>query len=199
VPVTEPAPEKGLGHYIVLGLSAALLVAVLALAVVVIIVPKLSGATPLTVLTSSMEPSLPPGTLIVVQPVDTADLAVGDVATYQIRSGEPEVITHRIIAISEATTGARSFEFQGDNNSDPDPDPILAEQIQGRVTYSIPLIGWVNMAVNGENRSWIIPALAIGLFSYAGYMLVGGIISSVRARRAGSAVEVPKVSSAEDA
>jgi hypothetical protein len=30
-------------------------------------------------------------------------------------------------------------------------------------------------------------------------MLVGGIISSVRARRAGSAVEVPKVSSAEDA
>jgi signal peptidase I len=42
----------------------------------------------------------------------------------------------------------------------------------------------VNVAVNGENRSWIIPALAIGLFSYAGYMLVGGVVGAVRARRA---------------
>ncbi len=181
--MSERGPEKGLWHYAVIGLSAALLLAVLSLAVVVIVIPKLSGATPLTVLTSSMEPTLPPGTLIVVQPIDVAELAVGDVATYQIRSGEPEVITHRIIAISEATTGARTFEFQGDNNSDPDPDPILAEQIQGRVTYSVPLVGWANVAVNGENRTWIIPVLAVGLFSYAGYMLVGGIVSAVRAKR----------------
>jgi signal peptidase I len=102
----ESKAEKGLGHYVVIGLSAALLLAVLALAVVVIVIPKLSGATPLTVLTSSMEPTLPPGTLIVVQPVDVTDLAVGDVATYQIRSGEPDVITHRAPSSSRGTTTA---------------------------------------------------------------------------------------------
>ena len=97
--VTAPT-QKSLWHYARLGVSVALLLVVVALAAVVIVIPKLSNAVPLTVLTSSMEPSLPPGTLIIVKPTDPDTLAVGDVVTYQIRSGEPEVITHRIISVT---------------------------------------------------------------------------------------------------
>ncbi|GAB3141144.1 signal peptidase I [Marisediminicola antarctica] len=182
---TGTAPrEKGLLHYVGLRLSGALLLLVFALAVIVIVVPRASGSIPLTVLTGSMAPGLPPGTLIVVQPVDVDDLAVGDVITYQIRSGDPAVITHRIIAINAPTTGERTFETKGDNNSDADPDPVGAIQVQGKVWYSVPLVGFANNAVNGENRAWIVPGLATLLIAYAGYMIASGAATAVRKKRA---------------
>jgi signal peptidase len=36
---------------------------------IAVLVPRLGGATPYVVLTGSMEPRMPPGTLVVVKPV----------------------------------------------------------------------------------------------------------------------------------
>lgn len=182
----EPAKkDRGLGHYLSVSLSLAIFLIVMALAAVLIVVPKAAGAIPLTVLTSSMEPGLPPGTLIIVRPVEPADLRIGDVATYQIRSGEPGVITHRITAVNTTSAGELSFTFKGDNNADVDSDAVIPKQIQGRVWYSVPYMGFVNNAVNGADRGWIIPAIAIALLAYAGWMIASGLASSVRTRRAG--------------
>ncbi|MES2092455.1 MAG: signal peptidase I [Actinomycetota bacterium] len=175
--------QKGLAHYLGLALSGALLVLVLALAALVVVIPKLAGGIPLTVLTSSMIPRFPPGTLVVDVPVKTDDLRVGDVATYQIASGKPGVITHRIIAIQNDSNGKRTFTFKGDNNSQPDPGQILAEQVQGRVWYSLPYIGYANNAVNGENKTWIVPLVAGLLFAYAAYTVATAILSARRQRR----------------
>ncbi|MHC5795622.1 signal peptidase I [Lacisediminihabitans sp. FW035] len=175
--------EKGLAHYLGLALSGAILVLVLALAALVVVIPKVAGGIPLTVLTSSMIPKFPPGTLIVDVPVKTDELRIGDVATYQIVSGKPGVITHRIIAIHNASDGTRTFQFKGDNNSQPDAGEILAEQVQGRVWYSLPYIGYVNNAVNGENRVWIVPVIAGLLFAYAAYTVASAIVSSRRQKR----------------
>ena len=177
------ASERSLWQYLALACSAAALLLVLALAAAVVVVPKLAGAIPLTVLTNSMAPGLPPGTLVVVAPVDPADLRIGSVATYQVQSGRPGVITHRIIEISTLSTGERSFVFQGDNNTAADPTPILAEQIQGRVWYSLPLLGFVNTAVS-DARGWLVPAGAALLFAYCGYMVTTGLVAVRRSRRA---------------
>ena len=186
---TKPAPqERSLWYYLAVALSAALLVIVLALAAVIIVIPKVSGSLPLTVLTSSMEPGLPPGTLIIVRPIDPRDIVIGNVVTYQIRSGEPDVITHRVTEINTSTDGSRSFTLQGDNNSDPDPDPVLPLQIKGDVWYSIPYVGWVNAAINGSNRSWIVPIVATALFAYAGFTVVSAIIARKRRRTVSQAV-----------
>ena len=137
VPVDPPtsvdAPEKSLLHYLGLAVSGAVLLLVIALALLLIVVPKVTGSTPLTVLTSSMEPTLPPGTLIIVRPVTPDEIRIGDVVTYQIRSGEPGVITHRVTAISSSSAGGRTFTFKGDNNSVADADQVLPVQIQGRL------------------------------------------------------------------
>ena len=170
----SPRPH-GLLHAVGVAISGALLLIVLALFALLVIVPKVLGATPLTVLTSSMEPRLPPGTLIVVGPVNTDDLSIGDVATYQITSGQPDVITHRIIAISSSTDESRSFQFQGDNNSLPDSDLVQSAQIQGRLWYAVPWIGFANSAVNGTSRALIVPAVAVALLGYSVVMLAGGI------------------------
>jgi signal peptidase len=182
VPVAA-SRERSLLYYVGLGASAALLLAVVGLALILIVVPKVAGATPLTVLTSSMEPRYPPGSLIYVLPVKPAEIRLGDVITYQIESGKPAVISHRVIAINNPADGKRTFILKGDNNSLPDQSAVIPAQVRGRLWYSVPLLGWVNSALGGSKRSWIVDAIAAALFAYAAYMIVSGIVSASRKRR----------------
>lgn len=170
-------------EYIGIGASAGLLGLVLLLAAVAVVVPRIAGAVPVTILTSSMEPSLPPGTLVVVKPVAPADIRVGDVVTYQVHSGEPAVISHRVVAITHSTTGGLTFTTKGDNNAAADP-PVIADQVRGEVWYSVPLLGYVNSALDQGQRSWILPAIGIVLLAYAGSLIVRGAIAAVRRRAA---------------
>ena len=180
---TARGPAPRVWRFLTLVASAAVFFAVVGLFAAIIVVPKIVGTTPLTVLTSSMEPGLPPGTLIILHAVNPDDLAIGDVATYQIRSGEAGVITHRVTGINLSDQG-RTFVFTGDNNSVADGEAVRPEQIQGRLWYSIPWIGYLNNLVHGPAAAWVVPTLTLGLFGYAGFMLVGGVVSTVKKRRA---------------
>ncbi len=179
-------PRRGILYYLGLGLSAGLLAFLLLVGALVVAIPALSGATPMTILTSSMQPTYPPGTLIIVRPVETDDIRIGDAITYQLESGKPEVVTHRVISIAAGDVG-KTFVTQGDNNAVADAKPVLPVQIRGEVWYSVPYIGFANTLVNGEARVWIVPGLAVLLFGYAGYMLASGVHQSVRRRRRAAA------------
>lgn len=178
----ERSGARAVVHAVVLGVSTGLLLLVAALAVVLIVVPKATGSMPLTVLTQSMEPTLPPGTLLVVRPTAVDDVEVGDVVTYQIVSGQPTVISHRVVSVSSASNGERTFVLKGDNNAKADPHPVTAAQIRGVVWYSIPEIGVVNQLVNGS-RSWLIPTVAGVLLAYGGVMITIGTVTAARRRR----------------
>ena len=173
---------RGLLYYIGLGLSAGLLGLLALIGALVIVIPAVTGSTPMTILTGSMQPTYPPGTLIIVKPIETADIRIGDPITYQIESGKPDVVTHRVIAIA-TTDGETTFTTKGDNNSAADAKPVQPLQVRGTVWYAVPYIGYVNTIVNGDNRSWIVPLSAVALFAYAGWMLASGIAQSVRRRR----------------
>jgi signal peptidase I len=165
-----------------LGASAALLVTVLGIAVVTVVLPRLNGWTPLSVLTGSMSPTLPAGALVVVQPVDADSLAVGDVVTYQLRSDDPTLVTHRVVSVTATSGGAMAYLLQGDNNPDPDVDLVLPEQVQGRVAYAVPLLGYVNSALSGAGRGWTVLGAAAVLLGYAAYSIVGGLAAISRRR-----------------
>ncbi len=175
--------SRGLLHYLGIGVSAGLLAFVVLVAAMAIVVPALSGSTPMTILTGSMTPAYPPGTLIIVKPVDANTLVIGDPITYQIESGKPAVVTHRIVAVTSVSDGTRTFTTQGDANNAPDDTPVTPVQIRGKVWYSIPYLGWVNSWVNGDGRSWLIPAIAGALFLYAGYMAASGIAGAIKKRK----------------
>ena len=176
------APKRGILYYLGLGLSAGLLGLLLLMGALVVAIPALSGATPMTILTQSMEPTYPAGTLIIVKPVDVNEISIGDPITYQIESGKPEVVTHRVISIS-TVDGETTFVTKGDNNAVADADPVRPIQVRGTVWYAVPYVGYANTLINGENRAWIVPIAALLLFAYAGFMLVGGIHTSIRRRR----------------
>jgi len=177
--------EHGLLYYIGLGLSFGLLALVLLLAGAVVLVPAATGSTPYTILTSSMEPSMPPGTLVIVKPIDPQDIKIGTVVTYQLVSGENTVVTHRVLEIQGPTLpgGDPSFITKGDANSAPDAKPVITVQVRGAVWYSVPWIGWVNNIVNGDMRAIVIPIVAGLLFLYAGWSIVGNQLDRRRRRR----------------
>jgi len=186
-PTRRPTPRTRTGwraalHAVALGLSTGLLLAVVGVALVVIVIPKATGSTPLTVLTRSMEPTLPPGTLLVVRPTPADAIHVGDVVTYQIASGQPEVVSHRVVSIATASDGTRSFVLRGDDNAVADAAAVVPAQVRGVVWYSVPGIGWVNQLVNGS-RSWLVPTIAAVLLTYGAVMIIAGTVSAARRRR----------------
>lgn len=171
----------GLLRAVSLGLSVGVLGLVLGLAALLVVVPKATGSTPLTVLTSSMEPTFPPGTLLVVRPVDTDRVEPGDVLTYQLESGEAAVVTHRVVQVVSSSDGTRAFVMQGDANDAADAEAVMPVQVRGAVWYSLPLVGWAAQAVGGEGRGWVASAAGVGLCLYAVWALAAGL----RRRRRG--------------
>lgn len=166
------------------GLMTGLLIAILGIAALAIVVPAATGSTALTVMTSSMEPGLPPGTMVVVRPTDVSEIVPGDVITYQLSSGEPTLVTHRVTQRLLTADGEPLFITKGDNNPAEDLSPVQPVQVRGTVWYSIPYIGWLTNVITGDIRGLIIPVAAIGLFGYAVWMLISWIRDRARKARA---------------
>lgn len=143
-----------------------LLVALAALALVVV-VPRLAGATAYTVLTGSMQPGMPPGTLVVVRPAPPEEIGVGTVITYQLQSDQPAVVTHRVISQALDDEGAPVFQTRGDANAAPDRAWVRPVQIRGETWYAVPYLGHVSNLVTGEGRQMGIYLVAGLLFAYA--------------------------------
>lgn len=146
------------------GLAAGALLAVL---VVALAVPRLTGATPYVVLTGSMTPDLSPGSLVVVRPTAADDIGVGSVLTYQLESGRPAVVTHRVVSVRTGEDGHLEWQTQGDANAGVDPTWVQEEQVRGTVWYSVPYLGRVSTWVDAEQRRLLGQALALLLCIYA--------------------------------
>ncbi|WP_295648550.1 signal peptidase I [uncultured Dietzia sp.] len=162
-----------------------LLVAVAVLAALVV-VPRLAGATPYTVLTGSMEPTLSPGTLIVVKPVPATELRAGDVITFQTESDNPAVNTHRITQVVYDAQGTPRFQTQGDANNVTDRDLLVSGQIRGKYWYSVPYLGYANNALTGDSRQLLLVVAIGGLGAYALWMF-GSSVADARRNRSDAA------------
>ncbi|MEO9325170.1 signal peptidase I [Nocardioides sp. C4-1] len=181
----EASPSTGDGpvRWIVRIVAWMLILAAAFVLAATVLVPRLGGATPYTVLTGSMQPGMPPGTLVVAKPVDPTDIAIGTVVTYQLESGKPTVVTHRVVAVRSTMQGELEFQTQGDANSTPDPKWVRHEQVRGERWYSVPHLGRLNALLNGHERQLLVYTVAGGLALYAGAMFAGGARDRHRRRR----------------
>ncbi|QBR92165.1 signal peptidase I [Nocardioides euryhalodurans] len=160
-------------------LSWALLIGVVTAGAALILVPKATGARPLTVLSGSMEPTYDIGSVVVVRPVDTDELAIGDVITFQPVSDDPRLTTHRIDGFAFGAEG-KQFVTKGDNNDTVDLEPVSADQVRGEVWYSVPLVGYVSVWLAGGWVRTAINLFAVALLLYGGVLLAGGLVERRR-------------------
>jgi signal peptidase len=160
----------------------AVIVVILGLIVIAVLVPRVAGATPYTVQTGSMRPSMPPGTLVVVRPAPIEKIDVGDIITYQLRPGRPEVVTHRVVTVGDNAGRGRVLQTQGDANNAADANWVIAKQVRGRYWYSVPYVGRATNILTNEQRQSALSVITIGLLGYAGVMF----FRDMRDRRRGS-------------
>lgn len=103
------------------------------------------GYAPISVQSNSMVPTFEKGDLIISKMIDeNTQLNVDDVITFAtVIEGEKANNTHRIIKIEEEQ-GVTLYRTKGDNNPDPDEDPVLRESIYAVYTGNC-LKGWGNV------------------------------------------------------
>lgn len=95
--------------------------------------------------TGSMEPTIPAGSVAVVQEVDATEVSVGDVVTVD-RPGELP-ITHRVTSVSDGgSPGERVITMRGDANEVEDPHPYEVSTVR-TVLFSIPALAPVIVAM----------------------------------------------------
>lgn len=176
-------PVKRVARFAWEALSVALLGAALVLCVVSLVLPKLLGAVPLTILSGSMSPSMPAGALAVVRPVDATQSRVGDVLCYQQEPDDPTLVTHRVIAVSTSTRGDVRLIMRGDANRSPDPKPVMPEQVRGEVAYTVPYFGWVATRLNVGTGAELVRWAAWALVASGSLGIVRGLVGRGSRRR----------------
>lgn len=97
-------------------------------------IPSVFGYSVLIVASPSMTGSIEAGDAIIIKNSDS--YAVGDVITY-FPADESFSVTHRIVR-----TEGDKFYTKGDANPSEDPDPVLIEQIAGKVAVKLDKVGY---------------------------------------------------------
>lgn len=110
----------------------------------VLLLPYAFGCRPYAVLSGSMEPKYPVGSLIYVKPVGPEEIRLNDPITFTLPGGGTTAATHRVVAIDPE---AKTFTTKGDANTAAD-QPIPFSRLIGRASsFSVPYFGWLSIFI----------------------------------------------------
>lgn len=154
------------GRLALVAVVSAVVLAVLTL----FVAPRLvGGGAALTVLTGSMTPDIPVGSVVVIRPVDPGTLQVGDVATYQVSPEQDAYITHRIVSVDDSTSPT-TFVFKGDANRGADTEPVPADAVRGEVVFHVPYLGSARDLVQSSGGTAGLMVLLLGAYAVAQFV-----------------------------
>ncbi len=103
-------------------------------------IPGVWGWEPLVVMSGSMEPAIPTGSVLFMNTWER-DAEVGDIITYYLEADEEEtrtLVTHRVVRSERS-----QYITKGDRNEQEDFIPVSCEQVLGTYLFHIPQAGWI--------------------------------------------------------
>ena len=103
-------------------------------------VPKMLGYDEYAVLSGSMEPGIPVGSIVYDKNFAASEAREGAVVTYQLPAGT--LVTHRIISVDKEE---QTVITQGDANNIADTAPVAWQQIVGVYAFHIPYLGYISI------------------------------------------------------
>ena len=107
------------------------------------VVPKVIGVNVYEVVTSSMAPELPVGSVVYVQTCKADEVKVGDIISFYVGTDEENIISHRVVEINVDEQGDFFFITKGDANSDIDSMQVDVKHFVGKVKFKINNISWL--------------------------------------------------------
>lgn len=106
--------------------------------------PQFMGFSVLQVVTGSMEPEIPVGSVVLARKTNASELREGDVIAFY--SSDPQISgavnTHRIVERVDED-GALSFVTKGDANPAADYYPVIPENVVGKVVFHSRILGLI--------------------------------------------------------
>ena len=104
---------------------------------------------PVAVLSGSMSPTFNRGDAVIINKLtkqEKNELKKGDII--QFISGTKYVV-HRIYKVTNDEYGNKAFITKGDHNNAPDSDQVSLDNVIGKVSFSVPLIGYPSVWLTG--------------------------------------------------
>lgn len=115
------------------------------LCMVLVVLALTANITLIMFRTGSMSPTIPAGSVAVVQQVAASDIAIGDVVTVDREGDLP--VTHRVTSVSAGPTAdQRVITMRGDANAADDPYAYTVQTVRV-VLFSVPGIATVIVAM----------------------------------------------------
>ena len=109
-------------------------------------IPKIMGGQIYTVISGSMEPEIPVGSLVYVEGIEPEDIQTDDVIAFYGGRDANAIITHRVV---ENRVIMGEIITKGDANQTNDMNPVRYENLIGRVEWSLPKAGVIAQTLSG--------------------------------------------------
>lgn len=106
------------------------------------LLPTKEYLTTYAVVSGSMAPIIPVGTLALVSQKAATQLTQGDVIAFPEPGNPKRIVLHRVTG--QATSGTiTEFKTKGDANQSEDPWSIPSDQVRGKMISMIPMLGYL--------------------------------------------------------
>ena len=148
--MTKTKPKRSAFQKVWSIITTVIVVAVVLLAILLVGV-RLVGLQPYAVISPSMTPAYPVGTMLYVKKVDPLAVSVGDPITFRM-SGSSTVVTHRVTAIDRENG---SFTTKGDANDMEDGAPVDFGDLIGKPVFSIKYLGYVSQYISSPPGTYV--------------------------------------------
>ena len=123
---------------------------VLILLYILVCVPMIFGYTPLVVLSGSMEPELPVGSIVYYKSVSEEELQPRDIVVFQT---DDQFVSHRIVEINDS-----GIVTKGDANENNDPNLVSYSAVRGVLSsVHIAFVGYFVWFIN----SYLLPIVLV--------------------------------------
>jgi signal peptidase len=99
---------------------------------------------PVMIATGSMSPVIYAGDIVIIAKSSEKNFEIGDIIEFR-KSNNVNVV-HRIVAINNSGD-QKTYTTKGDANDSIDTDPVIPENVVGKVVYTVPKLGWAASAV----------------------------------------------------
>ena len=144
----------------ILNTTGILIMLAVILTAVPLTVPKLFGYHIYEVLSGSMEPAYPVGSVVYIKEEAPGNIRVGDAITFYLPEEADVVMTHRVADINSAR---QEFITKGDANLEHDKEPVTFDKLIGKPVFCIPKIAVMSDFINTGTGK----AVAFSLFAFS--------------------------------
>lgn len=126
--------------------------------IILLLLPQTVGCTPHVVISGSMEPAVPVGSIVYTSRwIRQENIKEDDIIAYGLSGGVS--VLHRVI---EHDKNNRTWITKGDANDTSDPGVVSYEQYLGKMVLVIPYVGYLTELLK---KRWVwMAAVTVGIF-----------------------------------